>query len=389
MRRSAPIPLATGRGGWEEESLIGVGGGRSRDAFIVEKAGTKTRRLRGVLPLHAASIEKRQQKNEPPKIARSVANRLPAREEPRSGQPALLPPTERKSSNCLLVNALLPDARTRLIAIIGDPVTHSVSPRAQSFALSQIGENALCLAFQVSPPRLQNAVKSARELGLAGLMVTIPHKQVVLEWCDELHPSARLVGAANLLEFRADGTTCGHSSDGWAALESLKSRGVEVRGAHITILGGGGSARSLALSFADAGAASIEIWNRTPERAQAIADEVRSRLGVEAVAPPLPVGDLSRADIIINTTSIGMTPDTGSSPLDSAHIDAHHTVFDIVYNPLETRLLREAAQRGAKTVDGLDMVLWTNVYAARVCLGVELRIEDLRAEARRALESNR
>jgi len=287
------------------------------------------------------------------------------------------------------VNALLPDARTRLIAIIGDPVTHSVSPRAQSFALSQIGENALCLAFQVSPPRLQNAVKSARELGLAGLMVTIPHKQVVLEWCDELHPSARLVGAANLLEFRADGTTCGHSSDGWAALESLKSRGVEVRGAHITILGGGGSARSLALSFADAGAASIEIWNRTPERAQAIADEVRSRLGVEAVAPPLPVGDLSRADIIINTTSIGMTPDTGSSPLDSAHIDAHHTVFDIVYNPLETRLLREAAQRGAKTVDGLDMVLWTNVYAARVCLGVELRIEDLRAEARRALESNR
>lgn len=285
------------------------------------------------------------------------------------------------------MNPFLPDARTRLIALIGDPVAHSVSPRAQSFALSQIGENAACLAFQVAPQGLQRAVRGARDLGIAGLMVTIPHKQAVLELCDELHPWAHLVGAANLLEFRSNGTIRGHSSDGWAALESLKSRGVEVRGARIAITGGGGSARSLALTLADAGAASIEIWNRTLERAQTIADEVDSRLGVPAIARALPVSDL-KADILINTTSIGMTPDSASTPLDPALIEARHTVFDIVYNPLETRLLREAKQRGAKTVDGLDMVLWTNVYAARVCLGVELSIEDLRAEARRALEGN-
>lgn len=280
------------------------------------------------------------------------------------------------------------DARTRLLAIIGDPITHSVSPRAQSFALSQIGENAVCLAFRVAPDQLQSAVKGARELGLAGLMITIPHKEAVLPLCDELDASARLVGAANLLEFRSNGTICGHSSDGWAALESLKSCGVNVAQKRVAILGGGGSARSLALTFADAGASSITLYNRTLERAQTIADEVRSRLAVDAVARALPADDLQDDDIIVNTTSIGMTPGTASTPLDASVIEARHTVFDIVYNPLETRLLREAKERGAQTVDGLDMVLWTNVYAALVCLGVELRIEDLRSEARRTLGKN-
>ncbi len=283
------------------------------------------------------------------------------------------------------MNSFTHDAHTRMVALIGDPVSHSVSPRAQTFALSRAGANAVCLAFRVEPQRLQSAIVGARELGAAGLMVTIPHKEAVLSFCDELHPSARLVGAANLLEFRPDGTTCAHSSDGWAALESLKSRGVNVEQKRVAILGGGGSARSLALTFADAGASSVTLWNRTVERAQIIADEVRSRLGVHAEARALPVADAQDADIIINTTSIGMTPDTGSTPLDSALIEARHLVFDIVYNPLETRLLREAKERGAPTVDGLDMVLWTNVYAARVCLGVEISIDDLREEARRAL----
>jgi len=278
-----------------------------------------------------------------------------------------------------------PDARTRLIALFGDPVAHSVSPIAQSFALSQCGENALCLAFRVPPQNLRSAIGGARALGIAGVMLTIPHKEAALEECGELHPSARLVGATNLLEFRADGTTIGHSSDGWAALESLKSRGVEIKGARVAILGGGGSARSLALTFADAGAASLTLYNRTSERAQIIADEVSNRTGVPALAYPLPPDDLRGADIVINTTSVGMTPHSDATPLAENLLNARHTVFDIVYNPLETRLLREAKARGAQTIDGLDMVLWTNVYAARVCLKAEISIDDLRSEARKAL----
>jgi len=281
-----------------------------------------------------------------------------------------------------------PDARTRLVALFGDPVAHSVSPRAQSFALSQSGENALCLAFRVPPHYLRGAVEGARALGLAGVMLTIPHKETALELCDELHPSAKLVGATNLLEFRADGVTIGHSSDGWAALEGLKARGVEIKGARVAILGGGGSARSLALTFADAGAASLTLYNRTLERAQIISREIQNTMGVPAVASSLPADNLREADILINTTSVGMMPHSDETPLDENLLEARHTVFDIVYNPLETRLLREAKARGAQTVDGLDMVLWTNVYAARVCLNAEISIDDLREEARRALETD-
>lgn len=277
------------------------------------------------------------------------------------------------------------DAKTRVLALIGDPVSHSVSPRAQSFALAKAGENALCLAFRVPGDDLAAAIHGAQALHIAGIMVTIPHKQAVLSLCDELHPSAQLVGAANFLEFRADGTICGHSSDGWAALRSLEDKGVAVSGARIAILGGGGSGRSLALTFADAGATHITLFNRTVERAQVIADEVQNRTGVPARACPLPASDLQSADILVNTTSVGMTPDVNSSPLDAATIEARHTVFDIVYNPLETCLLREARERGAKVIDGLDMVLWTNVYAAKIGLGADIKIEDLREEARRAL----
>ncbi len=281
------------------------------------------------------------------------------------------------------------NARTRVIALIGDPISHSVSPRAQSFALGKRGENALCLAFPVKSDHLAAAIRGAQSLNIAGVMVTIPHKEAVLSLCDELHPSARLVGAVNFLEFRADGTICGHSSDGWAALRSLEDKGVTISGARVAILGGGGSARSLALTFADAGAAHITLFNRTVGRAQIIADEVQSRTNVPALVRPLPTSDLSDASIIINTTSLGMTPDVDSSPLEAKIIEPHHTIFDIVYNPLETRLLREAKARGAKVVNGLDMVLWTNVYAAKIGLEADIKIEDLRDEALRALVSSR
>ncbi len=278
------------------------------------------------------------------------------------------------------------DARTRVLALMGAPVSHSVSPRAQSFALSRRDVNAVCLAFEIAPEKLVAAVRGARTLGMCGVMVTIPHKEAVLSGCDELHPSAQLVGAANFLEFRADGKICGHSSDGWAALRSLRDKGVTVRGKRIAILGGGGSARTLALTFANAGAASVALYNRTVDRAQRIADEVQESMHITSFARALPVYDLKDADIIVNTTSIGMTPDEKSSPLEASAIEPHHTVFDIVYNPLETRLLREARRRGAQIVNGLDMVLWTNVYAAKIAFDVDLDIEDLRDSAWRALK---
>jgi shikimate dehydrogenase len=225
-------------------------------------------------------------------------------------------------------------------------------------------------------------------LGLLGLMVTLPHKERVLDLCDELDQSARDVGAANLLHFREDGKIVGYSSDGWAAVHDLREHGVAVRGARIAVLGAGGAARSLALTFAREGAASIRVLNRTVERAQEIVREVAA-LGIEAHAIGIDEGIirefLGDTDVLVNATSLGMHPRIDDTPVPGTWLHRNLAVYDIVYNPLETRLLREARQAGAQAIDGLGMLIGTNVRAAQVCVATELSTQIMREEALRAL----
>ncbi len=278
-------------------------------------------------------------------------------------------------------------AHTRTLAIIGDPIDHSLTPRIQNAALREIAADIVNVAFHVRPGDLEAAVRGAQSLGLLGLMVTIPHKEAVLRLCDQLDQSARDIGAANLLHFRGDGAVVGYSSDGWAALKSLEEEGAKVEGARVAILGGGGAARSLALTFARAGAQSLVLLNRTVERAAKIADEAAS-LGIVASAAPL--GDealekyLADADLLVNATSVGMHPKEEETPVPSRLLRAGQTVYDIVYNPLETRLLREAKAAGATPVDGLGMLVYTNVRAVEICAGLEISAATMRAEALRA-----
>jgi shikimate dehydrogenase len=196
------------------------------------------------------------------------------------------------------------------------------------------------------------------------------------------------MGAANLLHFRNDGKTIGYSSDGWAAVKSLEEEGVIVRGSRICILGGGGAARSLALTFALEGAAEIILLNRTVERAQKIADEVASH-GVTCRASALNEDTLREVlpncDLLVNSTSVGMHPHEDESPVPMRVLDSHLAVYDIVYNPLETKLLREAREAGAKAVDGLGMLIYTNVFAGKTCARLDLSPQTMREEALRVL----
>ena len=278
-------------------------------------------------------------------------------------------------------------AHTRTLAIIGDPIDHSLTPRIQNAALREVGADIVNVAFHVLPANLEAAVRGAQALGLLGLMVTIPHKENVLRLCDELDQSARDIGAANLLHLRADGAIVGYSSDGWAAIKSLEEEGVRVEGARVAILGGGGAARSLALTFARAGAQSLVLLNRTLERAAKIADEAAD-LGIVATAAPLRDETLEKyladADLLVNATSVGMHPKEDETPVPSRFLRPGQTVYDIVYNPLETRLLREARAAGATPVDGLGMLIYTNVRAVEVCAGLEISATTMRAEALRA-----
>ncbi|MBV9469932.1 MAG: shikimate dehydrogenase [Abitibacteriaceae bacterium] len=279
-------------------------------------------------------------------------------------------------------------ATTRTIAIIGDPIEHSLTPRIQNLALQEIGANVVNVAFHVTPAHLEQAVRGARALGLLGLMVTIPHKEAVLSLCDELDDSAQAMGAANLLHFHPDGRIVGYSTDGWAALKSLAEEGARVRDARIAILGGGGAARSLAITFAHAGAASIVVLNRTVERAAQIADEI-SFMGQQARALPLDENTLRevlpQTDLLVNATSVGMHPHDDATPIPTSYLHAGLMVYDIVYNPLETRLLRDAKAAGARIVDGLGMLIYTNVRAVQICANLEISAATMRREALNAL----
>ena len=277
-------------------------------------------------------------------------------------------------------------SRTKVLAIIGDPIGHSISPRIQNAAWEKADSDHVLIACRVAPNNLANAVCGARELGLLGLMVTIPHKERVLDLCDELDVSARDVGAANLLHFRADGKTIGYSSDGWAAVKDLAEHGVAIRSRKIVILGAGGAARSLALTFAREGAQNIRVLNRTVERAQKIADEVAAS-GARCIADNNDSvrEHLRDADLLVNATSVGMSPRVDETPIARELLRPDLAVYDIVYNPLETRLLREARAVGATALDGLGMLIGTNIRAAQICADVDLSWDIMREEALRAL----
>ena len=276
------------------------------------------------------------------------------------------------------------NAATKFIALIGDPIEHSMTPIIQNAALEQLNVNVRNIAFRVTPDKLEDAVRGARALGILGLMVTIPHKEAIVRIADELDSLATLIGSANLIHFTDDGIKA-YNTDGYGASQSLKDAGVSVQGKTVVIIGAGGAGRCLCFQMALDGAAQIHLFNRTPARAERVAAEVRGKLNYEAITPH-PLDDeqlratLAHAQVLINATSVGMHPNEDATPVPLDALHANLTVFDIVYNPLETKLLKSARAVGAKTVDGVGMLVYTNVRAVEVCIGVTPSFELMRSK---------
>jgi len=292
------------------------------------------------------------------------------------------------------------NASTKVLAIIGDPIEHSLTPRIQNAAWRDLNTphqtyNVLNVAFRVPPKDLESAVRGAQKMGFLGLMVTIPHKEKVLSLCDELDISAQDVGASNLLHFRSDGAIVGYSSDGWAAIKSLEEEGVHLENSKVAIMGGGGGARSLALCLARAGIGHLRLLNRTVERAEKIVQEVKilvPQLDVLALPSQKSTFEavLPECDVLINATSIGMSPQVEGIPINPnllSKLPIHAAVYDIVYNPLETRLLKAARDAKLRAVDGLGMLIYTNIRAAQICARAELSSAVMRREALAALNN--
>lgn len=233
--------------------------------------------------------------------------------------------------------------RTRLFGVLAHPVGHSLSPRLHNAAIRALGIDACYLPFEAQT--VGEFLPVIRDLRIAGLSVTLPHKETILPHLDRLDEVARAVGAVNTV-VKSWNSLEGYNTDVEAAIGPLRTL-LPLRGARVAILGAGGAARALAWGLKRE-AADVVLFNRTPARAAALARELGART--------LPWARLRRhrCDVLINTTPVGMTPDTTAAPIPAGWCPAP-IVYDIVYNPPVTRLLRQSRQRGARTLGGVEM----------------------------------
>lgn len=262
---------------------------------------------------------------------------------------------------------------TRLAAVIGSPVRHSLSPALHNAAFEQLGVDWVYAAFEVAPGRAQAAVDAMRALGLGGLSVTMPHKEAVAQAVDSLDPAAAALRSVNTVVPQADGTLKGYSTDGAGFVASLAAAGVSVAGRSVCVLGAGAAGRSIIDAVARAGASRLVVVNRTAEAAEAAA---------ELAGPVGSVGgaaDVAEAEIVVNTTSVGMNTD--ELPCDAGLLHAGQVVADIVYHPRETALLRAAAAAGARAVQGLGMLVHQAALQQQLWLGTLPDTAAMRAAA--------
>jgi shikimate dehydrogenase len=248
-------------------------------------------------------------------------------------------------------------SRTRVFALVGDPVEGSLSPPMYNAAFKHLGLDCVYVAFRVPPPLLREAVRGVRAMGMGGLNVTHPHKVNILPLLDELHPSAEEVGAVNTVK-NEGGRLVGFNTDGEGAVNFLKGKLGSLGGKRVVILGAGGAARALAFSLLREGA-ELTLLNRTPSRVRKLAFELRRRGGKVSWGGLLrrEVGEaLSRADLLINATPVGMDRE-GETLVTSDLMHRGLFVMDLVYHPPETALMREARKAGARTENGLGMLL--------------------------------
>ncbi len=280
--------------------------------------------------------------------------------------------------------------RTRVCGVIGDPIEHSMSPLIHNTAFKAAGLDYVYLAFRVKKEVLGEAISGMKALNLTGLSVTIPHKVEVIKYMDKLEPLADMIGAVNTIVNR-DGILTGYNTDATGFLEGLTQRGIEPKGKEITLLGAGGAARAIAFILTREGA-KLTILNRTQAKARSLASRIKEKLAREVGVLKLNYENLrtavSHADILINTTSLGMTPDVGETPVPQELIHKGLIVYDIVYNPMATRLLREAKEAGAMTISGLDMLVFQGAKAFELFTGIKAPTALMQEALVKALKAN-
>jgi shikimate dehydrogenase len=281
---------------------------------------------------------------------------------------------------------------TKICALIGDPVKHTVSPVMHNTAFKKLRLDYIYIPFRVKPAELSKAVAGLRALGIRGFNVTIPHKVSIIPLLDSLDPLVEKIGAVNTVVH--DGVSLkGYNTDAEGFLRALVGRGIEPRDKNIVILGAGGASRAISYVLVENGAR-LTILNRKLELAWAediarlIRKELHKEIKVGELNTRLLSWALEKADILVNATSVGMSPASHKSPVPAGLLKSRLTVFDVVYNPLITRLLKEAKAAGAKVIGGVDMLAWQGALAFERWTDCPAPVALMRQEAVKILGSH-
>lgn len=275
--------------------------------------------------------------------------------------------------------------KTRLCGIIGDPVEHTISPAMHNAAFARMGLDFWYVPFRVKPEDLAQAVAGMKALNIRGLNVTIPHKVAIIPFLDELDPLAEKIGAVNTV-VNDNGVLQGFNTDAIGFLEALIQKGVEPKGKRVVVLGAGGAGRAVSFVLAERGA-HLVILNRRLELdwAEELASQLVQTFGGEVKALELTEKNLARAleeaYILVNATSVGMSPNVDETLVTSDLLKPSLVVFDVVYNPVKTKLLRQAEKIGAQIISGLEMLVWQGALAFELWTGARAPVELMRKEA--------
>jgi len=258
--------------------------------------------------------------------------------------------------------------KTKLCIIIGDPVEHSLSPAMHNAAYVELGidHEFVFVASRVRVENIKSVVTAMRVMGFRGLTCTVPHKIEVMQYLDEIDPIAQKIGAVNTV-VNNDGMLIGYNTDWQGAVIPLEKYG-SLKDKKVALIGAGGAARACGFGMVEKGAR-LTIFNRTIEKAEILARELDSKVEVRSL-DQVPE-EMEGYDIIMNATTMGMGKNEGISPLPKSAIDEHHLVFDAVYSPFETQLLKDATEQGATIIHGTEMLLHQGTEQFKLYTGQE------------------
>ncbi len=272
------------------------------------------------------------------------------------------------------------DGKTRTCGLIGNPVEHTLSPVIHNNLAQMLGMNLVYVPFLVEEDRVEDAIKGGHALHILGMNVTVPHKSAVIPYLNNIDPLAEKIGAVNTLVYEEDGYK-GYNTDMSGLFRAMQTEGIRIKDENVLLLGAGGAARAVAFLCATCGASKIYICNRTLQKAEEIAAEIRGQVpGTEIAA--CRYEDITALEeetfLAIQCTSVGLYPNvTDVVVADGPIYDKIHTGVDLIYRPYETQFMKLVKAHGGKTMNGLKMLLYQGIIAYELWNGCDVTEEQV------------